>query len=719
MLSKRILVLMFLLVFLPLVGCFPAPTNQAPILTSDPIKTATVGVLYTYNVNAIDPDDDTLTYSLSVKPSGMIINSVTGVIFWTPTAKGDYPVTVKVSDGSLSITQPFTIKVSKPTPTPINHAPVIYSTPITTATVGVTYFYDVNATDQDGDTLTYLLTTSPSGMAINLANGLIWWTPTAKGNYAVVVKVSDGALVDTQGFTIVVSKPSVPPEIYTITASAGSGGSISPLGDVTVNKGSNRVFTITPNALYDIEKVLVDGVSVGAVSAYTFNNVAKDHTIHATFSAIEVMLIGIKVVPKVMTLFVGETEDIVSVTAHYNDGSTFVIDQLGYDYGNGSDDISVATVDVNHVVTAVAKGTATITVMYEDKTDTIAVTVNPVLLDHIIVEPKPMTLFVGEIEFFKVIAHYNFGPTKNVTYDCVYVSNDPTIAKILLISPNDYQKSVKAVGEGIAKITATYKGMKDTLVITVNPVPPNDDATLRDLTVDGDTIVNFNSSTYTYNVGLPYGTTAIPIVRATSTDSNASKVITQAGSVTGTATVLVTAEDNSTQLTYTVTFTVSPLAVGDSYKGGIVAYILQSEDPGYFAGETHGLIAATEDQSTGIRWYNGSTIVTGATGFAIGTGQANTAAIVTAQGTGDYAAQLCDDLTEGGCSDWFLPSLDELNKLFINKAAIGGFDGIIYWSSSEDLGQSSHNAWSQKFDYGNTDFHHKSMPYYVRAVRAF
>ena len=159
-----------------------------------------------------------------------------------------------------------------------------------------------------------------------------------------------------------------------------------------------------------------------------------------------------------------------------------------------------------------------------------------------------------------------------------------------------------------------------------------------------------------------------------------------------------------------------PVAVGDSYGGGIVAYILQSGDPGYVAGEHHGLIAATADQSTGIQWYNGTFVTTGATGIAIGTGQANTTAIVTIQGAGSYAAQLCNDLTVGGYNDWFLPSKDELDKLYINKVAIGGFAGSHYWSSSE---YSAYYAWSQNFYYGNQNYNYKYLTGRVRAVRAF
>ena len=71
---------------------------------------------------------------------------------------------------------------------------------------------------------------------------------------------------------------------YNIIASAGSGGSISPSGTVTVNAGQNQGFTITANTNYHISDVSVDGSSVGTVSSYTFSNVQASHTISASFS---------------------------------------------------------------------------------------------------------------------------------------------------------------------------------------------------------------------------------------------------------------------------------------------------------------------------------------------------------------------------------------------------------------------------------------------------
>ena len=70
---------------------------------------------------------------------------------------------------------------------------------------------------------------------------------------------------------------------YTITATAGDNGSISPAGASVVYRGDDQTFTITPNKGYEVADVLVDGSSVGAVSSYTFKDVTADHTIYATF----------------------------------------------------------------------------------------------------------------------------------------------------------------------------------------------------------------------------------------------------------------------------------------------------------------------------------------------------------------------------------------------------------------------------------------------------
>ena len=70
---------------------------------------------------------------------------------------------------------------------------------------------------------------------------------------------------------------------YTITATAGANGSISPSGAVSVNYGTNKSFTMTPNSGYAIADVVVDGFSQGGITGYTFNNVMASHNISVTF----------------------------------------------------------------------------------------------------------------------------------------------------------------------------------------------------------------------------------------------------------------------------------------------------------------------------------------------------------------------------------------------------------------------------------------------------
>ena len=154
---------------------------------------------------------------------------------------------------------------------------------------------------------------------------------------------------------------------------------------------------------------------------------------------------------------------------------------------------------------------------------------------------------------------------------------------------------------------------------------------------------------------------------------------------------------------------------GKTYQGGLIVYLDISTGTG--------IIAAPVDQSPEPEWgcYGDET---GGTYPYIGTGQANTDTIVNFCGESGIAARLCDDLVIGIYNDWYLPSKDELNEMYLRigngapapNTNIGGFSSGLYWSSTEFF---VYGVWLQSFDDGSQDYDDKNLNANVRAVRAF
>ena len=163
--------------------------------------------------------------------------------------------------------------------------------------------------------------------------------------------------------------------------------------------------------------------------------------------------------------------------------------------------------------------------------------------------------------------------------------------------------------------------------------------------------------------------------------------------------------------------------IGDLAQGGIIFYIDESGE--------HGLAADTADVGEGIRWYAGEYGITQAKRDGPFAGKMNTSIIISSQvAIGDdgdpYAARLCAELQRGGYGDWYLPSKEELNLMYQNKATIeaaaianGGsaFAPDWYWSSTESMSNlasmQNFGVMTQQVD----DF--KRVPALVRAIQAF
>jgi hypothetical protein len=170
-------------------------------------------------------------------------------------------------------------------------------------------------------------------------------------------------------------------------------------------------------------------------------------------------------------------------------------------------------------------------------------------------------------------------------------------------------------------------------------------------------------------------------------------------------------ENNISAYGNEVSFTT--LSVGQTGPGGGIVFF----NKGNANGGWQYLESAASDQSTGIVWGCNGTLISG-TQLTVGSGEANTSLIVAGCNDPTFAAKLCDNLTTGGQSDWFLPSRDELNLMYKNLHQNGQgnfYTSAPYWSSSEDI---DNFAWYFTF-YGNATNFSKVNTFYVRAIRAF
>ncbi|MDH3760002.1 MAG: Ig-like domain-containing protein [Gammaproteobacteria bacterium] len=166
--------------------------NDAPVIDSSPILVGAEGVTYQYQVDATDPDDSVLAYTLDTAPAGMSV-SPDGFVSWTPgfDEAGDYAVELRVTDGqNASVTQSYTLSVSNS-----NRAPQITSIPISFVVQGDDWIYQLEATDPDGDGLTFSMDQSPAGAVFDPATASVNWPSAgvAPGNYDFEFGVTDSA----------------------------------------------------------------------------------------------------------------------------------------------------------------------------------------------------------------------------------------------------------------------------------------------------------------------------------------------------------------------------------------------------------------------------------------------------------------------------------------------------------------------------------------------
>jgi YVTN family beta-propeller protein len=197
-------------------------TNPIILITSTAIVKGKVGTPYSYPVKAQSNVSDPIRYALVTAPTGMRIDSVSGLITWAAPIEGAYPVSLRawmVSGGKpYSATQNFTLVIESASAVSVTFT----SNPLVTGTEDKEYTYLARAVSSDTTRpVRYALTTAPSGMSIDSLTGRVSWPKPALGSHSVVIRasvISAGTTYSaTQTFTLVIEKPR-PPLSITFTS---------------------------------------------------------------------------------------------------------------------------------------------------------------------------------------------------------------------------------------------------------------------------------------------------------------------------------------------------------------------------------------------------------------------------------------------------------------------------------------------------------------------
>ncbi|MDR3108366.1 MAG: hypothetical protein LBU65_01585, partial [Planctomycetaceae bacterium] len=224
----------------------PRPVvSQPPVITSKPSGPAYVGETWSYNVEAFDPENDTLTYWL-INEDGQATQLDSTIIAWTPNEVGEKSFTIRIEDANGSWTeQSFNVAAVE---VPVqSDVPKITSVPLTPAFVGERYEYQVTAITYDGSSPTFSVDQASENLGISIdATGLLTWSPESATNVTITVFVNDASgNVVSQTFVLtsverpvvldpptITSRPTGPAYIneawnYTLSATSADGNAVT------------------------------------------------------------------------------------------------------------------------------------------------------------------------------------------------------------------------------------------------------------------------------------------------------------------------------------------------------------------------------------------------------------------------------------------------------------------------------------------------------------
>ena len=235
--------------------------NDAPVWTSANTITMNEKATLEHNLTATDEDGDSLTYSADNLPSWITLANNKLTLKPRASEIGTHTITVKVSDGTVTVPQTITITVNN-----VNDAPVITSAPNETATKGEQYSYTITATDEDSDPLTFAVTAKPDWLTFDTTTHTLSGTP---GNsevgqtYSITLTVSDGTNQTTQTFNLTVNDknyaPTIANQTFSVAENSANGTELGQVVATDPDAGQSLTYEIVSGNDLGIFEITNDG----------------------------------------------------------------------------------------------------------------------------------------------------------------------------------------------------------------------------------------------------------------------------------------------------------------------------------------------------------------------------------------------------------------------------------------------------------------------------
>jgi len=240
--------------------------DRAPVLASPGNQTVNENTSLAFTLSATDLDGDTITYSMAGTTTGATL--IGNAFNWTPTydQAGVYTVVFTATSNALTDSKTISITVNN-----VDRPPVLTSPGSQTVNENVLLTFTLSATDPDGDTITYSMAGTATGLTLNTTTGVFSWTPdyTQAGVYSVIFTATSNLLSDSKNITITVNNVEIditPPTVITATVTpdpAGIGDGVTPVlaGALAIkitfsesmNTADNPVVTYDPNGVVGVQ----------------------------------------------------------------------------------------------------------------------------------------------------------------------------------------------------------------------------------------------------------------------------------------------------------------------------------------------------------------------------------------------------------------------------------------------------------------------------------